>query len=129
MLTGQDPNAGPRGDQYKATFDTALLQGVGADDDSTESPEMTTRQYVAAENFEGAREGFVFTTGAQGLGYYKDMGPEAVGAPGLSTAADVEQTKRRATHRDSAAVKALRSYMQDVSELQVPTWQVRKTCC
>ena len=53
------------------------------------------------------------------------MGPEAAGAPGLSTADDVAQTKRKATHRDSAAVKALRSYMQDVSELQVPTWQVR----
>jgi hypothetical protein len=128
MLTGQDPNAGPRGDKYKATFDTALLHGVGAaddDDDDTAEVEATKREYVAAERFEGVREGYVFTTGAQGLGYYTDMGPEAAGAPGLSGADDVAKTKRRATHRDSAAVKALRSYMQDVSELQVPTWQVR----
>ena len=127
MLTGQDPNAGPRGDQYKATFDTALLQGVGADDmeDDAEQTEAAKREYVAAEKFEGMREGFVFTTGPRGLGYYTDLGPEAAGAPGLSTADDVAQTKRKATHRDSAAVKALRSYMQDVSELQVPTWQVR----
>ena len=68
MLTGQDPNAGPRGDQYKASFDTSLLQGVGADDDTTEGTDTEKREYIAAEKFQGAREGFVFTTGAQGLG-------------------------------------------------------------
>jgi tetratricopeptide (TPR) repeat protein len=129
MLTGQDPNAGPRGDKYRASFDTSLLDGVGeADDDGADGDGSGggEDEFIAAEKFAGAREGFVYTTGSQGLGYYKDMGPAAAAAAGLSSADDVARRKRKATKGDSAAVKALRSYMQDVSELQVPTWQVRQ---
>lgn len=133
MLTGQDPNAGPRGDKYRATFDTSLLDEVGEagsdDGDGGEagtSGEKAEDLFVAAEKFDGPREGFVFTTRAQGSGYYKDDGGATVAAAGQQADAAVSaRRKRRAAREDSAAVKALRSYMQDVSELQVPTWQVR----
>lgn len=53
--------------------------GKGCDDDAPPPadfeprPSDDQRQFQPCEQFDGAREGFVFTTGSRGLGYYEDI--------------------------------------------------------
>ena len=124
MLTGQDPNAGPRGSEYKPSFKTSMLDDVGVPEAADAEGEGeggagAAEEFVAATTFDGAREGFVFSTGDRGTGYYRDDGARA--AAGL---APEPEPQRKTARADSSAVRALRSYMQDVSELQVPNWQI-----
>jgi hypothetical protein len=37
-------------------------------------------EFVPSAAFTGARPGYVFTTGARGVGYYRDKGPAAAAA-------------------------------------------------
>lgn len=49
-------------------------------------------EFIPSPAFAGARPGYVFTTGAQGLGYYVDHGPQKqkkVGACQLKSVAEV----------------------------------------
>ena len=79
MLSGQDPNAGPRGSEYKASFDPTLLSRVGEHPPEPKPSGVDPGQpeddaFCACEEFTGAREGLVFKTGRRGTGYYLDTG-------------------------------------------------------
>lgn len=52
-------------------------------------------KFIAAESFDGARSGYVFSKGAQGVGYYIDAG-SAGGEKVLSGAAAAAQGRKKA---------------------------------
>jgi hypothetical protein len=89
MLSGIDPNAGPRGDAYKATFDPSLFgrqlgeaaaARVGEQGQKPEEEEDAELlgSFEAAAQFGGARTGKVFKCGVRGVGYYLDRPPAPV---------------------------------------------------
>lgn len=51
--------------------------------------------FLAAPAFAGVRAGYVFSSGAQGTGYYLDGGPLAAGVPALSGAAAAALGRRK----------------------------------
>jgi hypothetical protein len=44
-------------------------------------------EFVPSAAFTGARPGYVFTTGARGVGYYRDKGPASAAAAAAATTA------------------------------------------
>jgi len=62
--------------------ETAAGEGEGEGDEALrESGVIRKLGFIAARSFEGTKEGYVFLMGAQGLGYYEDVGPWCIIAP------------------------------------------------
>ena len=49
-----------------------MLQDDDGEEEEEESGAVVVDEFIAAAAFSGSRPGYVFTSGDQGLGYYKD---------------------------------------------------------
>jgi len=74
-------------------------------------PSELTGSFLACRAFAGARQGYVFKAGDEGLGYYLDVGPAPAATlrPSAAAAADVTRAAQAAAKSSTPAPTAFQS--------------------